>query len=148
MYTPSTTFLITGGAGFIGSNLAEAILTRGAKVRILDDFSTGKMENIAAFAHDPNFTLYNGSIENRALCQTACADVDYVLHHAALASVPKSLEDPHLTNAINVNGTLNVLIAARDQKVKRFIYATSSAAYGDQETNVIRLRCNMCYRLL
>jgi UDP-N-acetylglucosamine 4-epimerase len=135
LYDVSTTFLVTGGAGFIGSNLVEAILERGAKVRVLDDFSTGELKNIASFQHHPNFTLLKGSVEDQDLCQTACRDVDFVLHHAALASVPKSIEDPHLTNAINVNGTLNMLIAARDKNVKRFIYASSSAVYGDQKTS-------------
>jgi UDP-N-acetylglucosamine 4-epimerase len=129
------TFLVTGGAGFIGSNLVEALLGLGATVRVLDDFSTGKMENLKAFNGHPKLRIDTGSIQDLDACRHSTDGVDYVLHHAALGSVPKSIEDPHLTNAINVDGTLNMLIAARDCGVKRFVYASSSAVYGDQETS-------------
>jgi nucleoside-diphosphate-sugar epimerase len=122
-------FLVTGGAGFIGSNLTEALRARGDSVVILDDFSTGKRGNLADLSGDA--TIIEGTITDLATCRRAVAGADYVLHQAALASVPRSVEDPLTTNAVNGTGTLNLLIAARDAGVKRFVYAASSAAYGN-----------------
>jgi nucleoside-diphosphate-sugar epimerase len=126
------TFLVTGGAGFIGSNLVEALLANGDKVRVLDDFSTGKRENLSAFLS--KIELVEGTISKFADCQRAVAGVDYVLHQAAMPSVPKSIELPRESNEANVTGTLNMLVAARDAKVKRLVYAASSSAYGDTPT--------------
>ena len=123
------TFLVTGGAGFIGSNLVEALLERGETVRVLDDLSTGKRANFEGFAD--RITFFEGSITDEAVCRRAVAGVDFVLHLAALPSVPRSVEDPVGTNEVNVNGTLNMLVASRDAGVKRFVFAASSAAYGD-----------------
>lgn len=128
-------YLITGGAGFIGSNLVEALLKQGEDVRVLDNFSTGKEENLS-FTKDMNlssgrFTLIRENIRNLSSCHHACEHVDFVLHQAALGSVPRSIDDPITTNDVNIQGTLNLLVAARDAKVKRFIYASSSSAYGD-----------------
>jgi UDP-N-acetylglucosamine 4-epimerase len=125
--------LVTGGAGFIGSNLCEALLAEGAQVVCLDNFSTGHPRNILSFTANPAFDLMVGDIRNPADCRKACDGVDYVLHHAALGSVPRSIEDPATTDAVNVGGFVNMLIAARDAKVKRFIYAASSSTYGDSE---------------
>jgi UDP-N-acetylglucosamine 4-epimerase len=125
--------LITGGAGFIGSNLCEALLADGAQVMCLDNFSTGHPRNILSFTANPAFELIVGDIRNPADCRKACTGVDYVLHHAALGSVPRSIEDPATTDAVNVGGFVNMLIAARDAGVKRFIYAASSSTYGDSE---------------
>ena len=122
-------FLITGGAGFIGSNLAEAITARGDSVVILDNFSTGKRENLAMF--DGRVDIIEGTITDIEDCHRAIMGCDYVLHQAALASVPRSVADPAATNEANINGTLNMLIAARDAGVKRFVFAASSSAYGD-----------------
>jgi nucleoside-diphosphate-sugar epimerase len=128
--------LVTGGAGFIGSHLAEAILQQGDAVRVLDNFSTGKEENIESviatgFAPD-RFELMRGDIRDLETCRKACAEVEWVFHQAALGSVPRSVDDPLTTNAVNIQGTLNMLIAARDVRVKRFIYASSSSVYGDR----------------
>ena len=123
--------LVTGGAGFIGSNLCEALLEKGARVVCLDNFSTGYPKNILEFTANPAFELIVGDIRNPADCRKACAGIDYVLHHAALGSVPRSIEDPATTDAVNVGGFVNMLIAARDAGVKRFIYAASSSTYGD-----------------
>ena len=123
--------LVTGGAGFIGSNLCESLLLNGNKVVCLDNFSTGKRENISTFLSNENFTLLEGDIRNLADCNNACTNIDYILHQAALGSVPRSIEDPITSNAVNVSGFLNMLVAARDAKVKRFIYAASSSTYGD-----------------
>ena len=125
-------FLVTGGAGFIGSNLVEKILNLGYKVRVLDNFSTGKKRNIEEFLDNFNFELTEGDIRDLASCQEACDGVDYILHHAALCSVPRSINNPRTTNDVNITGTLNMMIAARDNKVKRFIYASSSSVYGDE----------------
>lgn len=124
-------FLVTGGAGFIGSNLVEYLLHFGAKVTVLDDLSTGFYKNIKPFESNEKFVFIKGDIRNIDTCQSTCSGVDYVLHQAALGSVPRSMNDPANTNAVNIDGFLNVLIAARDQKVKRFIYAASSSTYGD-----------------
>lgn len=124
-------FLVTGGAGFIGSNLVEKILELGFKVRVLDNFSTGKEENIKEFIGHSKFSVIKGDIQNPEDCQEACKDIDYVLHQAALGSVPRSIEEPMSTNETNISGTLNMMIAARDSHVKRFVYASSSSVYGD-----------------
>ena len=125
--------LVTGGAGFIGSNLCETLLKHDMKVVCLDNFSTGKRENIKPFLKNPNFKLIEGDIRNLPDCHKACEGVDYVLHEAALGSVPRSIKDPITTNDVNVSGFLNMLVAARDAKVKRFVYAASSSTYGDHE---------------
>ena len=127
------TVLVTGGAGFIGSNLCETLLTNNIKTVCLDNFSTGKHENIKAFLENKNFTLTEGDIRNIDDCHKACEGVDYILHEAALGSVPRSINDPITTNDVNVSGFLNMLVAARDAKVKRFVYAASSSTYGDHE---------------
>jgi UDP-N-acetylglucosamine 4-epimerase len=125
--------VVTGGAGFIGSNLCEALLERDNKVLCLDNFSTGKKENIAAFFSDPNFTLIEGDIRDINTCLEATKNADYVLHQAALGSVPRSINDPITSNDVNVGGFLNMLVASRDHKVQRFVYAASSSTYGDSE---------------
>ena len=125
--------LVTGGAGFIGSNLCEYFLSKGDQVVCLDNFATGHRHNIAPFLENKNFTLVEGDIRNLEDCQKATVGVDYVLHQAALGSVPRSLKDPITTNDVNVTGFLNMLTAARDAKVKRFIYAASSSTYGDSQ---------------
>ncbi|QTN32002.1 SDR family oxidoreductase [Akkermansiaceae bacterium] len=123
--------LVTGGAGFIGSNLTDALLGQGNEVVCLDNFFTGKRENIAHHASDANFTLIEGDIRDLAACRKACDGADYVLHQAAVGSVPRSIEDPILSTEVNVMGFLNMLLASRDAKVKRFVYAASSSTYGD-----------------
>lgn len=129
----SSKVLVTGGAGFIGSNLCNELLNSNNKVICLDNFSTGKRENIDPFLNHPNFTLIEGDIRNINICNQACKGVDYVLHQAALGSVPRSINDPVTTNEVNVSGFLNMLVASRDAGVKRFIYAASSSTYGDSE---------------
>jgi len=126
--------LVTGGAGFIGSNLCEALLEKNNQVVCLDNFSTGKRENIAPFLKNPNFTLLEGDIRNLNDCINATKNVDFVLHQAALGSVPRSIKDPITSNDVNVSGFLNMLVASRDNGVKRFVYAASSSTYGDSET--------------
>lgn len=125
--------LITGGAGFIGSNLCEALLKKGHTITCLDNFSTGNEKNILSFFHEypENFKLIVGDIRNLADCEKAVEGNEYVLHEAALGSVPRSINDPVTTNSVNVTGFLNMLLAARNAKVKRFIYAASSSTYGD-----------------
>jgi len=123
--------LITGGAGFIGSNLCDYFLSKGHQVVCLDNFATGHRHNLKDFMNDKNFRLIEGDIRNLEDCQQAVKGVDYVLHQAALGSVPRSLNDPVTTNEVNVSGFLNMLVAARDAKVKRFVYAASSSTYGD-----------------
>ncbi|BDW93820.1 SDR family oxidoreductase [Allomuricauda sp. XS_ASV26] len=125
--------LVTGGAGFIGSNLCEAILKNGNKVRCLDNFATGKKENIQHLMSNPNFELIEGDIRNSEDCNEACKNMDYVLHQAALGSVPRSIKDPFTSNEVNVGGFLNMLIASRDNNIKRFVYAASSSTYGDSK---------------
>ncbi|MBZ4041982.1 SDR family oxidoreductase [Flavobacterium hibisci] len=127
------TILITGGAGFIGSNLCEHFLNLGQNVICLDNFSTGHRHNLNDFMTNPNFKLIEGDIRNMSDCNLAVQGVDYVLHQAALGSVPRSINDPITTNEVNVSGFLNILVAARDAKVKRFVYAASSSTYGDSE---------------
>jgi UDP-N-acetylglucosamine 4-epimerase len=131
-FEKDSSFLVTGGAGFIGSNLVERILDLGYKVRVLDNFSTGKKRNIEEFLDNSNSELIEGDIRELVTCQQACNSIDYVLHQAALGSVPRSINDPRTTNDVNITGTLNMMIAARDNKVKRFIYASSSSVYGDE----------------
>lgn len=126
--------LVTGGAGFIGSNLCDALLQNGAQVTCLDNFATGKRENIAPFLQNLQFTLIEGDIRDMETCQKACFDQDFVLHQAALGSVPRSINDPVTSNEVNVGGFLKMLVAAKDAGVKRFIYAASSSTYGDSET--------------
>ena len=128
-----STILITGGAGFIGSNLCEYFLSKGNKVRCLDNFSTGHRHNLKEFINNENFRLIEGDIRNFTDCQEAVKGVDYVLHQAALGSVPRSINDPITTNEVNVSGFLNMLVASRDAKIKRFVYAASSSTYGDSE---------------
>ena len=126
--------LVTGGAGFIGSNLCEELLSLGAKVTCLDNFSTGLHENLDAIKNNPDFKLIEGDIRNLEDCKKACENQDFVLHEAALGSVPRSINDPITSNDVNVGGFLNMLIAARDSGVKRFVYAASSSTYGDSES--------------
>ena len=128
------TILVTGGAGFIGSNLCEALLNKNNKVVCLDNFATGKRENIKEFLENSNFTLIEGDIRKLEDCLKATKDIDYVLHQAALGSVPRSIKDPITSNEVNVTGFLNMLVAARDNDIKRFVYAASSSTYGDSET--------------
>ncbi|MFD2939540.1 SDR family oxidoreductase [Flavobacterium notoginsengisoli] len=127
------TILITGGAGFIGSNLTEYFLVSGYKVVCLDNFSTGHRHNLKDFLGNPDFKLIEGDIRNLEDCILAVKGVNYVLHQAALGSVPRSIKDPITTNDVNVSGFLNMLTAARDAKVKRFVYAASSSTYGDSQ---------------
>ncbi|WP_395053517.1 SDR family oxidoreductase [Flavobacterium sp.] len=123
--------LITGGAGFIGSNLCEYFLSKGNSVICLDNFATGHHHNIKEFINHTNFKLIEGDITNLDDCKNAVIGVDYVLHQAALGSVPRSITNPIDTNNVNISGFLNMLVASRDAKVKRFIYAASSSTYGD-----------------
>ncbi|MCD7978191.1 MAG: SDR family oxidoreductase [Tannerellaceae bacterium] len=126
--------LVTGGAGFIGSNLCEELLNQNCQVVCLDNFSTGNIYNILHLMQHDAFKLIAGDIRNPEDCKRAVGGVDYVLHEAALGSVPRSLHDPATTNDVNISGFLNMLIAARDAQVKRFVYAASSSTYGDSET--------------
>ncbi|MCU4173530.1 SDR family oxidoreductase [Carboxylicivirga sp. N1Y90] len=125
--------LVTGGAGFIGSNLIETLLGQNNKVICLDNFATGKRKNIDPFNANPNFTLIEGDIRNLDDCIKATNGVDVVLHQAALGSVPRSINDPITSNDVNVSGFINMLVAARDSGVKRFVYAASSSTYGDSK---------------
>ncbi|MDM1073329.1 SDR family oxidoreductase [Empedobacter brevis] len=125
--------LITGGAGFIGSNLTEYFLSKNYQVTCLDNFATGHRHNIEPFFENSNYTLIEGDIRDLETCHKAVTGVDYVLHQAALGSVPRSINDPITSNEVNVSGFLNMLVAARDAGVKRFVYAASSSTYGDSE---------------
>lgn len=127
------TVLITGGAGFIGSNISEKLITQNNKVICLDNFSTGKRENIAKLLTNENYTLIEGDIRDLETCKKAAIGVDIILHQAALGSVPRSIKDPITTNDVNVSGFLNMLVAAKDNNVKRFVYAASSSTYGDSK---------------
>jgi len=131
---PNFLILVTGGAGFIGSNLCEALLDNGNKVRSLDNFSTGKKENIEVLLSNPKFQFLEGDIRDPETCKKACEGIDFVLHLAALGSVPRSIKDPITSNEVNVGGFLKMLVAARDAKVKRFVYAASSSTYGDSKS--------------
>ena len=126
--------LITGGAGFIGSNLCEALLNKDNQVVCLDNFATGKRENIETFLEDPNFILIDGDIRQLEVCLKATKDIDYVLHQAALGSVPRSIKDPITSNEVNVSGFLNMLVASRNNGIKRFVFAASSSTYGDSQS--------------
>lgn len=126
--------LVTGGAGFIGSNLCDALLDLENEVVCLDNFATGKPENIQHLFTHPKFKLIVGDIRHLSDCEKACEGVDYVLHQGALGSVPRSIADPITSNAVNVSGFLNMLVASRDAGVKRFVYAASSSTYGDSES--------------
>lgn len=130
-FPENSVFLVTGGAGFIGSNLCEAILKMGYKVRCLDDLSTGKQKNVDVFSDDPNYTFIKGDIKELDTCMEACEGVDYVLNQAAWGSVPRSIEMPLFYEKNNIMGTLNMMEAARQQGVKKFVYASSSSVYGD-----------------
>ena len=125
-------FLVTGGAGFIGSNLVEELIRQRCFVRVLDNYSTGKRENITQFFGNDLFEFIEGDIRDISTCRKACKDMDYVLHQAALGSVQRSIDDPVTTNDVNISGTLNMLLAARDNQVKSFVYASSSSVYGDE----------------
>lgn len=126
--------LVTGGAGFIGSNLVETLLSQHNEVVVLDNFATGKMENLMPFVGNKAFKLIIGDIRDMEKCREAVAGVDYVLHEAALGSVPRSVKDPMTTTAVNILGFVNMLNAAQEAKVKRFVYAASSSTYGDSKT--------------
>ena len=128
------TILVTGGAGFIGANLCEVLIEKGNKVVCLDNFSTGRKENLLHLSNQANFTMIEGDISNLDDCMKATNGVDYVLHQAALGSVPRSLKDPIKSNNVNVSGFLNMLVASRDNGVKRFTFASSSSVYGDSES--------------
>lgn len=134
IFPENTLFLVTGGAGFIGSNLCEAILNMGYRVRVLDDLSTGKQAHVDLFAGNPNYTFVKGDIKDLDTCLAACEGVDYVLHQAAWGSVPRSIELPLFYCANNITGTVNMLEAARQKGVKKFVYASSSSVYGDEPT--------------
>ena len=131
-FSEGSLFLVTGGAGFIGSNLCEAILDMGYKVRCLDDLSTGKQANVDLFLDNPNYEFIKGDIKDLDTCMKACEGVDFVLNQAAWGSVPRSIEMPLFYCANNIQGTLNMLEAARQKGVKKFVYASSSSVYGDE----------------
>ncbi|EOS39956.1 SDR family oxidoreductase [Lachnospiraceae bacterium 29-91] len=130
-FPKESVFLVTGGAGFIGSNLCEAILNMGYQVRCLDNLSTGKQENVDLFLEYPKYTFIKGDIRDLDTCKQACTDVDYVMHEAAWGSVPRSIEMPLYYEEVNIRGTLNMMEAARQSRVKKFVYASSSSVYGD-----------------
>lgn len=131
-FPENSVFLVTGGAGFIGSNLCEAILNMGYKVKCLDNLSTGKQDNVDLFINHPNYTFIKGDIRDLETCLEATKGVDYVLNQAAWGSVPRSIEMPLLYEEINIRGTLNMLEASRQNGVKKFVYASSSSVYGDE----------------
>ncbi|GIJ93916.1 epimerase [Capnocytophaga stomatis] len=131
---PNKKILVTGGAGFIGSNLSEKLLELGAGVTVLDNFATGHRHNIEPFLSNKNFTLIEGDIRDLDTCRKACEGQEFVLHQAALGSVPRSINDPITSNEVNVGGFLNMLVAARDAGVKRLVYAASSSTYGDSKS--------------
>ena len=124
-------YLVTGGAGFIGSNIVERILLNGGAVRVLDNFSSGSRKNIQGFLHNPNFELQEGDISSIEVCRKAVAGMDFVIHQAASASVPGSIKDPIGSNNVNILGTLNLLVVSRDENIKKFVFASSCAVYGN-----------------
>jgi UDP-glucose 4-epimerase len=126
-------YLVTGGAGFIGSNIIKELLKRGEHVRVLDNFSTGKRENLFPFRENPNMEVFEGDLRSFHIVRDVVRGVDYVLHQGALPSVPRSIKDPITTNDVNINGTLNVLEASKEFGVKRVIFASSSSVYGNSE---------------
>lgn len=132
VFEEDSVFLVTGGAGFIGSNLCEALLNKGYEVRCLDNLSTGKQENIDLFINNPKYTFIKGDIRDLDVCMNACTGVHYVLNQAAWGSVPRSIEMPLFYEEVNIRGTLNMLEAARQNNVKKFVYASSSSVYGDE----------------
>ncbi|MDB5226374.1 MAG: Vi polysaccharide biosynthesis protein VipB/TviC [Bacteroidota bacterium] len=125
-------FLVTGGAGFIGANITEYLLLHGAKVRVLDNLATGNIENLKEFESNPNFDFFEGDLRNVNDCVNACKEIDAVCHQAAIGSVPRSIKDPVTTNDVNIGGFINILTAAKDAGIKRFVYASSSSVYGDE----------------
>ena len=125
-------FLITGGAGFIGSNITEYLLQHGAKVRVFDNLATGNIENLSAFKSNTNFEFFEGDLRNVDDCNNACKEIDAVCHQAAIGSVPRSIKDPITSNDVNVGGFVNMLTAAKDAGITRFVYASSSSVYGDE----------------
>ncbi|GAB1793262.1 SDR family oxidoreductase [Priestia megaterium] len=133
-FPKETSFLVTGAAGFIGSNLVEALINKGYKVRGLDNFSTGRKENVEEFINEDNYEFIEGDIRDFKTCQTACEGIDYVLHQAALGSVPRSMKEPLIYEDNNIKGTANLMEASRMAGVKRFVYASSSSVYGDSPT--------------
>lgn len=131
-YLSQYTFLVTGGAGFIGSNLVEYLLKyKAGKVRVLDNFKTGSKKNIVSFLNNPAFEIIEGDIRDFETCKKVIEGVDYLSHQAALGSVPRSISDPITSNQVNINGFLNIMVAAKDAQVKRMVYASSSSVYGD-----------------
>jgi len=126
-------YLVTGGAGFIGSNIVKELLKRGDQVRVLDNFSTGKRENLFPFKENPNFEVFEGDLRSFHIVRDAVKGVDYVLHQGALPSVPRSVKDPITSNDVNINGTLNILEASKEFGVKRVVFASSSSVYGNSE---------------
>lgn len=133
MSTVTSKILITGGAGFIGSNLCDHFISKGYEVVCLDNLSTGFYNNIKHLTEHPDFTFIEGDIRNLEVCKSAVTGCDYVLHQAALGSVPRSINDPITTNDVNIGGFLNMLVAAKEEKVKRFVFAASSSTYGDSK---------------
>jgi UDP-N-acetylglucosamine 4-epimerase len=128
-------FLVTGGAGFIGSNIVEYLLKYGAKkVRVLDNLATGRLSNFDGFKDNTAFEFIKGDIRDLDTCRKACEGINYISHQAALGSVPRSIKEPENTNAVNVDGFVNMLIAAKDEEVSRFVYASSSSVYGDEKS--------------
>lgn len=133
IFPKETKFLVTGAAGFIGSNLVEALLNMGYQVRGLDNFSTGKIENVEEFINNPNYEFIEGDIRKFETCLRVCNRIDYVLHQAALGSVPRSMKEPLIYEDNNIKGTSNMMEAAKQAGVKRFVYASSSSVYGDSK---------------
>ncbi|WP_313128009.1 SDR family oxidoreductase [Anaerocolumna sp.] len=132
LFEKDSVFLVTGGAGFIGSNLCEVLLDKGCRVRCLDNLSTGKRSNVDLFINNPNYIFIKGDVRDLETCMKACEGVGYVLNQAAWGSVPRSIEMPLLYEEINIRGTLNMMEAARQNGIKKFVYASSSSVYGDE----------------